>query len=667
MNSLPTDRPRILLAEDNAEMRVYLELLLKPYYNVTVVTNGQAALDAFYRQPPDLVLSDVVMPLLDGIQLLQLIKAQPHTVQVPVILVSAHGGEKSRINAYETGADDYLSKPFSSVELLARVRAQLEHARVRGQAETSLQSIVAQAPFAIYILCGTDFEVEMANEKQLKIWGRPAAQVLKKPLFDAIPEAGRQGFRELLTRVLTTGEVVTVSEMPVTLPTAHGSNRMAYLSYTYQFMHDPANGPGRIMAVGSDVTETVLARQKIEANEQLLSAMIRQTPLGISVLRGTNFVVEVANAVVCQIWDRMPEQVLGKPLFETLPEIAGQGFEELLLGVLETGIPFEGRELPATYTRNGQLETAYFDLIYQRLHGASQTAGEDQQIMVVGIDVTKNRAARLEVEQSEANYQQLAVELDQRVKQRTQDLERSNLDLMQFASIASHDLREPLRKMQTFGTLLEEMLAGRLDEQEADLFRRLVKSASRMQTLVGDILRFSILSDQTTNFEPVDLNAVINQIGDDLELTIRERNAELTTALLPTVLAEPGQIHQLFQNLISNALKFNDGLQPAVRIEPVPLTDELASELALPARDYVVITVTDNGIGIDGQYRDKIFGMFQRLHGRNRYAGTGIGLTIVKKVIENHRGAIDVQSEPGRGTTFRVALPMMRQPAPPTP
>lgn len=142
MNRFSTNLPRILLAEDNAEMRTYLELLLKPHYDVTVVADGQAALDAFYRQPPELVLSDVVMPLLDGMQLLQLLKAQPHTVQVPVILLSAHGGEQTRINAYQAGADDYLSKPFSSVELLARMRRNWNTSAFVGRPRSACEALL---------------------------------------------------------------------------------------------------------------------------------------------------------------------------------------------------------------------------------------------------------------------------------------------------------------------------------------------------------------------------------------------------------------------------------------------------------------------------------------------------------------------------------------------
>ncbi|GAB3796526.1 hypothetical protein GCM10028819_14280 [Spirosoma humi] len=246
---------------------------------------------------------------------------------------------------------------------------------------------------------------------------------------------------------------------------------------------------------------------------------------------------------------------------------------------------------------------------------------------------------------------------NQQLQETNQALNRSNLDLMQFASVASHDLREPLRKVQTFGTRLEELLADRLTETEADLFRRLISSSARMQTLVGDVLRYSQLSDQTIPTEPVDLNQVISQIQEDLALVVSERQGEIICRQLPTLAAMPGQMHQLFQNLISNGLKFNTNPRPRILIEAVEPTTDLIQALSLPTTNYLIISVTDNGIGFDEKYKERIFGMFQRLHTRSAYAGTGIGLTIVKKIIDNHQGYLAVQSQPNQGTTFRIAFP----------
>ncbi len=517
-----------------------------------------------------------------------------------------------------------------------------------------LTALFEQAPIGMAVLgLGPAFTFELVNPLYCQIAGRTADQMLGKPLLGSMPELAGQGFDDLLAQVIATGIPYTNRKAEVNL-VRDGKLARMYADFVYQPRYEADGTITGVVAIVTDITGAVQAHQRGDANERLLNAMIRQTPLGVAVFRKPDFVIELANPAVCQIWGRTPEQVLGKPLFDVLPEAAGQGFEELLTGVYETGVPFDGHELPASIERNGQIETVYFNFVYEP---RPEPDGRIERIMVVATDATLTRQARRVIEESEARYRQLAADLEERVKHRTLELERINLDLMQFASVASHDLKEPLRKIQTFGSMLQQTLAGRINEEETDILRRLVNAAARMQKLVSDVLLLSILSDQTDSVEPVDLSVIITQIQDDLEFVINERNAELTTGPLPTVLASPGQMHQIFQNLISNALKFNTNPRPTVQIETVPLTDALRTELALTSSHYAVIAVSDNGIGFDTKYKDKIFGMFQRLHGRSQYAGTGIGLTIVKKIMDNHRGFISVQSEPGRGTTFYVVLP----------
>lgn len=540
-----------------------------------------------------------------------------------------------------------------------------ESVQARQQAEdvaNRLQTLFEQAPVGVAIVGpGPDLVFELVNPFYCQLVGRTADQLVGKPLMQALPELTGQVFYDLVMNVIRTGVPYISRETPIDL-IRNGQLETMYVDFVYQPRREAdgsadAGHISGVVGIVTDITQAVRARQRVEANERMLNAMIRQTPLGVAIFRRPDFVIERANPALCRIWGRTPEQVVGKPLFEALPEAAGQGFEELLASVYESGIPFEGHEVPATIERDGRLETVYFNFVYEPLR---ETDGSIERVMVVATDATESRQARLTIEESEALCREVAAELEERVKHRTDELERSNLDLMQFASVASHDLKEPLRKIQSFGTRLEELLTGRLDAVEADMFRRMMNATARMRTLVGDVLLLSILSDQTVHFELVDLNAIMNQIRDDLELVIHERNALLTNEPLPTVLAAPGQMHQLLQNLISNALKFNADAVPVIRIAPVLLTDTIADEMGLPSRDYVVVAVVDNGIGFDQKYKDRIFGMFQRLHGRSLYAGTGIGLTIVKKIVDNHRGYIDVQSELGRGTTFRVALPASR-------
>jgi two-component system CheB/CheR fusion protein len=237
-----------------------------------------------------------------------------------------------------------------------------------------------------------------------------------------------------------------------------------------------------------------------------------------------------------------------------------------------------------------------------------------------------------------------------------QQLEQSNLDLLQFASVASHDLKEPLRKIQAFGSLLKTKVAGKLADPELSYLDKMISSASRMQMLIDDILNLSKLSNKDAKHTHIDLSDVISNIKDDLEVTITEKDALLHLSKITPIKAIPGQMHQLFQNLIANAMKFTDGRRPEVHVYEEEVSNSLAKQYGIDPKDYVCIHVRDNGIGFEPQYREKIFGIFQRLEG-HKYQGAGIGLAICKKIVENHNGFIRVESKPGEGSRFTILLP----------
>jgi light-regulated signal transduction histidine kinase (bacteriophytochrome) len=235
-------------------------------------------------------------------------------------------------------------------------------------------------------------------------------------------------------------------------------------------------------------------------------------------------------------------------------------------------------------------------------------------------------------------------------------LERSNRDLEDFAFVASHDLQEPLRKIRTFGTLVLEDHAGEVDEEGRDYLERMRSAAERMQHLIEALLRYSRVTTRGEPFEPVDLKEVVEEVVSDLEARVQETGALIETGDLPEIEADPSQMHQLLQNLISNALKFHGRGPPVVRIsgevEASPVNNG-----GPPAGSTCRIFVEDNGTGFDPRHAERIFGPFQRLHGRDRFEGTGMGLAICRKIAERHHGDIVVESEPGKGSTFIVKLP----------
>lgn len=289
-------------------------------------------------------------------------------------------------------------------------------------------------------------------------------------------------------------------------------------------------------------------------------------------------------------------------------------------------------------------------------------------------DVTERTWAAIErvraeeaLREREAQYRHLSAHLDEQVRQRTaelevsvRDLQRSNDNLQQFAYVASHDLQEPLRKIQSFGDILKTQYAEQLGEGVGFL-ERMQLAASRMSMLIKDLLSYSRISTQPGATAPVSLNEVVNQVLMDLEVSMGETGAQVTVDPLPTVAGNASQLGQLFQNLLSNALKFRQAyVNPAIQIryQRIPAT-ELPQSIrpTRAAAAYHQIDVVDNGIGFADKYVDRIFQVFQRLHGRNEFAGTGIGLAICEKVAANHGGAITARSQPGHGATFSVYLP----------
>jgi light-regulated signal transduction histidine kinase (bacteriophytochrome) len=226
-------------------------------------------------------------------------------------------------------------------------------------------------------------------------------------------------------------------------------------------------------------------------------------------------------------------------------------------------------------------------------------------------------------------------------------LERNNRELQDFAYVASHDLQEPLRKIQAFGDRLKVQSAAALDEKGLDYLGRMQAAAGRMQTLINDLLTFSRVTTKAQPFARTDLAQVTRDVLADLEVLLEKSGGQVTVGELPVVDADPTQMRQVLQNLIGNALKFHrPDAPPRVQVSAV-IDGEVCQ-----------VVVADNGIGFDEKYLDRIFTPFQRLHGRGVYEGTGIGLAVVRKIVERHGGAVTARSAPGSGANFIVTLPV---------
>jgi PAS domain S-box-containing protein len=233
----------------------------------------------------------------------------------------------------------------------------------------------------------------------------------------------------------------------------------------------------------------------------------------------------------------------------------------------------------------------------------------------------------------------------------TADLERSNRELEQFAYVASHDLQEPLRMVHSYTQLLGRRYKGKLDADADEFIAFAVDGASRMQRLISDLLAYSRVGTRGKEFAPTNCETIVDQALTNLQVAIQESGATITRDPLPTLMADDVQLVQLFQNLIGNAIKFHGAAPPHVHVSA-----QKTSEVSKTSEVWK-FSVRDNGIGIDMQFAGRIFGIFQRLHARGEYPGTGIGLAICQRIVERHDGRIWVESEPGKGSTFYFTIP----------
>lgn len=288
---------------------------------------------------------------------------------------------------------------------------------------------------------------------------------------------------------------------------------------------------------------------------------------------------------------------------------------------------------------SGEQEKIMFETVHRRKDGSDYPVEvhlqlsnlENQRVFVaVILDIT----ARRKIEHELARY--------------VGDLHASNLELEQFAYVASHDLKEPLRTITSYLQLLDQRYQALLDEDGKEYINFAVDGAKRMATTVDDLLQYSRVQRQKVPFGPVDMNEIVTRVKSALRLTLNETNAQITSDVLPTVIANGHQMTQLIQNLISNAIKFRRDDSVKIHIGAERLDN------------FWRFSVTDNGIGISGEYFQRIFIMFQRLHARDEYPGTGIGLAICKKIVEIHGGQIGIQSKVGSGSTFTFTLPATR-------
>ncbi|MEM6528373.1 MAG: ATP-binding protein, partial [Chloroflexota bacterium] len=407
--------------------------------------------------------------------------------------------------------------------------------------------------------------------------------------------------------------------------------QLGALSFKIRFspMRNNATEIIGVTGIATDISEQVQIELALRESERRQSALLDANPDVMFVVNRDKEIVDYyANTSIAPTF--VTENIVGSTIYD-IP----RSLEDL-------------REVEASIDRcldTGEVQTVEYTVYQQGRRDVYETRyarmGENE-VMALVRDITDQRHAEEKLQRSTQELQIF-----------TAELERSNAELQNFAYSASHDLQEPLRKIQAFGDLLQRHSADQLDDNARDYLNRMTGAASRMQQLIDGLLMFSRVTTEARVFSPIDLQTVLEEVLTDLEVRIAVTGATIEADALPTVEADPFQMRQLFQNLISNALKYTaPNTPPHIRITSQPIQQAGAS--------YTSITFTDNGIGFDQRHHERIFGVFQRLHTRNQYAGTGMGLAICKKIIERHNGEITASGSKGHGATFTVMLPLVQ-------
>jgi PAS domain S-box-containing protein len=394
-------------------------------------------------------------------------------------------------------------------------------------------------------------------------------------------------------------------------------------------------GKNTIATLSQDITERKRIEQELAAkNHQIQSIIDKASSIIYAFDLEHRFLL--ANITLAKLFNSTPEKMMGKRRHYFMPKEDADWHEANDSKVMKAGKVLEFEEYSNLKDRNITWLTTKFPLY--------DIAGQLYGVAGISMDISERK--RLEDDLKKNNEA-----LENRIQERTKELRnineallKSNKDLENFAYIASHDLQEPLRMVTSFTQLLYQRYSNQLDQDARDYIGFAVEGAKRMYELINGLLAYSRIYKNEETFTEVDLNKVIEDVRANLNVIIKERNCRIDYGDLPVVFANKNQMLQLLQNLVSNGIKYSDK-DPNINIS------------VLKEDSKYIFSVKDEGIGIESQYFDKIFEIFKRLHQNDKYSGTGIGLAICKRIVENHRGRIWVESEPGQGSTFYFTLP----------
>lgn len=525
------------------------------------------------------------------------------------------------------------------------------------------RNIVMQSPIPMTILKGEDFVIDIANEVMLKtLWRKEFHEVVGRSILEVFPELLEQDYPELLRHVMKTGIAHRASESPAYVDSHDGRN-LYYLDYEYAPLYETDGSINGIMCTVNDVTSRVKAREVEKAANTRYAQLIETLPIAMYTIDENGY-IDLYNKAAEILWGRKPE-----------PGIDRWCGSYKLSALDGTPISHDNCPMAMAFKEGRSIEE---EIYMYRVNGERRHVivhpqplfdenGKTIGATKVMIDITERKEADEALRKSEEKFRLLSASLENLVAERTnelksanQELQSTNKELSSFAYISSHDLQEPLRKIHTFGGIIMANEFENLSESGKRNFTRMQLAAGRMTKLIQDLLTYSRSNASEKTFEEVNLNTLLREVASDFTDVINEKNGIISIGHMPTITAIPFQARQLFNNLVSNALKFSrEGIPPEITILSETVSGSTIDNLnANPDKEYLHISVTDNGIGFNPQYASRIFEVFQRLHGKTEYEGTGIGLAICMKIAENHKAILNASSKQGEGATFNIYFPL---------
>ncbi|HYK57152.1 MAG TPA: PAS domain-containing protein, partial [Flavisolibacter sp.] len=469
---------------------------------------------------------------------------------------------------------------------------------------------------------GRDMRIALVNQSIIDVWGKGPGLIGMR-YRDVLPELGGKGIYEQLDQAFTTGQPVHARNQRVDL-VVNGKLQPFYFNYSFTPLYDAEGKVYGVMNTAADITDLVVARQQVEQSERNLRHLVLQAPVAMCILLGEEHVIDIANDMMITLWGKPREAVMHKPVFEALPDAREQGLETVMAQVYRTGESFTANELPVQLLRHGVWETVYQNFVYEPYRDAE---GRILGVLAISIDVTPQVLARLKIEEVVARRTQELASSNEALIKTNEELKRSNENLEEFAYAASHDLKEPVRKIHFFADRLQLRLSGKLEAEDVRAFERMQAATSRMGSLIDELLVYSQVTKGVAELEEVNLNYKVQLVLEDLELEIQEKKARIQTAPLPTIRGNKRQIQQLFFNLIGNSLKYSKaGILPVIEItHRLVRAEDVRSHLPLvkSSAAYHLIEVQDNGVGFEQKDAERIFQVFTRLYSHTEYRGTG--------------------------------------------